>query len=139
MIFFLIWQKTALNQMSSMILEVQIQIFGARAAKFSLSKIPGGLNINIFGWKSTWSFLLHWRTNTEKQIRNLSFKNYHFGPQKKRVFGFWWKTHKKIFSLCFGFESALKTIDAEMSFWSVFLKTPSKTPFWPFLAVINFF
>ena len=52
-IFFLIRQKTALNQMSGMILEVQIQIFGARrhmsASKFQFLKIPGGLNINSFG------------------------------------------------------------------------------------------
>ena len=60
---------------------------------------------------------------------------------------FWFlkKTPPKFFSSCFGFESALKTIDAQMSFCSVFLKRtkksyqPSKTPFWPFLAVINFF
>ena len=32
-IFFLIWQKTALNQRSGMILEVQIQIFGASDPK----------------------------------------------------------------------------------------------------------
>ena len=33
-----------------MILEVQIQIFGARAARqsFHFQKIPGGQNINIF-------------------------------------------------------------------------------------------
>ena len=44
----LMGQKTALNQGSGMILEVQIQIFGAHAAKFHFQKIPGGLNINIF-------------------------------------------------------------------------------------------
>ena len=44
---FLIGQKTALHQ-SGIILEVQIQIFEARAAKFSFSKNPGGLNINIY-------------------------------------------------------------------------------------------
>ena len=32
-----------------MILEVQIQIFGTCMANFTFSKIPGGLNINIFG------------------------------------------------------------------------------------------
>ena len=43
--------------------------------------------------------------------------------------------------MCFSFDSAFKTIDAQMTFWSVFLKTHyqlSKSPFWPFLAIINF-
>ena len=61
--FFLVWQKTALNQRSGMILEVQIQIFSTCTAKFSFKKIPVGLNINIFLWKSAWSFLLQKRTN----------------------------------------------------------------------------
>ena len=45
----------------------------------------------------------------------------------------------------FGFDSALKTIDAQMFFWSVFLKTYkksywlSKTPFWSFSVVNNGF
>ena len=55
---------------------------------FYFQKIPEGLNINIFLWKSAWCFLWHKRTNAEKQIQNLSFKNYYFGPQKKRVLGF---------------------------------------------------
>ena len=43
------WQKTALNQRSGMILEVQIQIFGTPAGQsFHFQKILGGLNINIF-------------------------------------------------------------------------------------------
>ena len=47
--FFFILQKTALNQMSGMILEVQIQIFGLRAHQsFDFQKIRGGLNINNF-------------------------------------------------------------------------------------------
>ena len=42
MIFLLlIWPKTALNQRSGMILEVQIQ-------SFHFPKIPGGLNIKFF-------------------------------------------------------------------------------------------
>ena len=75
-----------------MILEVQIQNFGKRRLMhikvFIFKKIPGGLNINIFLWKSALCFILHKRTNAEKQIQNLSFKNYYFGPPKKRVFGF---------------------------------------------------
>ena len=31
-----------------------------------------------------------------------------------------------MFSSCFGFDSALKTIDAQMFFWLVFLKTHKK-------------
>ena len=82
--YFFIGQKTALNQRSRIILKVQIQFWarvGARAAKFSFSKIPGGLNINIFLWKLAWSFLLHKRTNAEKQIQNLSLK--------KCIYEFW--------------------------------------------------
>ena len=44
--FFVIRQKTAFNQRPGMILEVQIQIFGAQS--FHFQKIPGGLNISIF-------------------------------------------------------------------------------------------
>ena len=55
------------------------------------------------------------------------------------------KTPQTKFYSSFGFDSALKTIDAQMFLWSVFLKMHnksywlSKTPFWPFLAVNNVF
>ena len=68
-------------------------------------------------------FTVHKRTNTEKQIRNSSFKNYYFGPPKKHVFGFEENTQKQFFSSSFDFDSALKTINAQMSFWLLFLKT----------------
>ena len=51
---------------------------------------------------------------------------------------------KKI-SVCFGFDSALKTIDTQMFFWSVFLKTRQKVidhqkrHFGPFWQLIMFF
>ena len=50
---FLIGQNRSTNQRSGMILEVQIQIFGARARahshqSFHFQKIPGGPNISIF-------------------------------------------------------------------------------------------
>ena len=49
-----------------MILEVQIQIFGARAAKLSFSlKIPGGLNFNIF-CENRHEALLHKKKQTQK-------------------------------------------------------------------------
>ena len=43
------------------IVEVQIQIFSTQHLRqsFNFQKIPGGLNINIFLWKSAWSFVLH--------------------------------------------------------------------------------
>ena len=66
-------------------------------------------------------------------------------PKKERFLVLKEKPQQKKCSFCFGFDSALKTIDAQMSFWSVFYENalkksyyPPKTPFWPFLAVINF-
>ena len=48
-----------------------------------------------------------------------------------------------MFSLCFGFDSALKTVDAQLFFWSVFFKMHKKllavkNAFWLFLAISNF-
>ena len=56
----------------------------------------------------------------------MTLKKYYFGPPKKCVFGFWSKSPQKICSLCFGFDLALKTIDTQMLFWSVFFKMHSK-------------
>ena len=79
------WHLTN-NQMSGMILEVQIQNFGVHApanarlstcaSQFSFSKNLGGLNINIFceNWHQA-SFYIF-----------LSFKNIFFNPRKA---GFW--------------------------------------------------
>ena len=50
-------------------------------------------------------------------------------PQKS-VFWFFEETpsqKKKNVSLCFGFDSALKTIDAQIFFWSLFLNTHKKS------------
>ena len=44
-------------------------------------------------------------------------------PPKKRIYEFWNKNLKKNISSYFSFVLALKTIDAQMLFWSVFLKT----------------
>ena len=60
------------------------------------------------------------------QIWNLTFEKYHFGPLKKWIFGFWRKPPPKKLSSCFGFDSALKKIDAQMFLWAVFLKTHTK-------------
>ena len=68
-----------------------------------------------------------------------------FRPPKRCVYSFWRKTQKSLFSSSFGFDSALKTIDAQMFFWSVFFENtqksywPSKTPFWPFWQLIMVF
>ena len=91
---------------------------------FHFQKIPGGLNINKMKNDKKLSFTI--KNKRRKQIQNSSFKNYNFGPPKKRVFGFKEKPIQNFFSSCFGFDSALKTIDAQMSFWSVFLKTHFK-------------
>ena len=75
--------------------------------------------------------------NKQKKIRNLSFKNYYFGPPKKRVFGLFF---------VFGFDSALKTKDELLkslkppkqskwlfwwlkAFFSAFSKIPTKRSF----------
>ena len=66
-------------------------------------------------------------------------------PQKSAFLVFEEKPQNFFSSSCFSFDSAFKTIDAQIFFWLVFLKThkksywPSKTPFWPFLAVNKVF
>ena len=63
-------------------------------------------------WKLAWCFFLHKRINAEKQIWNLSFKNYYFGAPKKRVLGFWRKTPQNmflLFRLWFSFKNNRRT------------------------------
>ena len=48
-------------------------------------------------------------------------------PQKSVFLVFEEKPAQKIFSSCFRIDSALKTIDAQMSLWSVFLKRTEKS------------
>ena len=66
-------------------------------------------------------------------------------PRKRVFLVFCRKPPQKMCSWCFSLDSALKTLDPQMFFWSVFLKKhkksywPLKTPFWPFLAVNNVF
>ena len=122
--FFLIDRNRSTNQRSGMILEMQIQIFAAHARQiFHFQKIPGGPKNYIFfvkiGMKLPFTLNNKWRST----IWNLTFKKDHFGPPKKWVFGFWRKPTNKIFSSCFSLDSVLKTIDAQIFFWSVFLKT----------------
>ena len=49
-----------------------------------------------------------------------------FWTPEKEHFWFLKKTPQKIFSLWFRFDSALKAIDTQMFFWSLFLKTHTK-------------
>ena len=65
----MIGQKKALNQRSCIILEVQIKIFGTHAAKFSFSKIPVDLNINIFCENGHEAFF-----NIKEQMQKNKFK-----------------------------------------------------------------
>ena len=62
-------------------------------------------------------------------------------PPKKHIFEFWNKNGKKISSYL-SLVLTLKTIDAQMLFWSVFLKTHKKPLLiekMAFLTVNNFF
>ena len=135
---FLIGQNRSAIQRSGMILEVQIHIFGAhyrmRIKVFIFKKFPGA-QILIFSDENWHAASFYIKEQTQKYKFGIwRFKKYHFGPPKKWVFNLWRKP-QTFFSSCFGFDSALKTIDAHMFFWPVFLKThkkiywPSKTPF----------
>ena len=120
--FFLIGQNRSTNQRSGMILEVQIQIFGvrtsARRSKFSFSKNSRGPKYLYFLMKIGMELpfaLKNKRRNTNLRLDFLKV------PPKKCVFGFCRKPPQNLFSSCFGFDSALKTIKAHMFFWLVFL------------------
>ena len=64
------------------------------------------------------------RRNTNLKFE---FQNYFiFTPEKARFLVFEEKHPKKIFSSCFGSDSALKTINTQLLFCSVFLKTHQK-------------
>ena len=125
--FFFIGQKMVLNQRSGIIPSpiLNFRWRSARAAKFSFSKIPGGLNINIFLWKFAWCFLLHKRTNPEKQIWNLSFKTTILDPEKA-CFCFFKKIPKLFFFFVFwlwlSFKNNRCTIDFLVSIFKISLQ-----------------
>ena len=83
----------------------------------------------------------------ENKRRNTSFKSTILDPQKSAflVFVETENPKKKKISSCFGLDSALKTIDAQMFFWLVFLKMHKKVIdrqkryFGRFLLFIKFF
>ena len=81
--------------------------------------------------KTAWS-------KTPKRATWVRVKNYHFGHPKKCIFGFWRKTPKLIFSSCFGFDSALKTIDAHVFSWSVIFENDKKKFFCEFLKILTY-
>ena len=89
-IYFLIGQNKSSNQKSGMILEVQIQNFSTHTSvKVFIFKKYQGAQILIFlceNWHEA-SFYIKERMQ-ENKFDILSFKNYYFGPPKKRVFAF---------------------------------------------------
>ena len=132
-----------------MILEVQIQIFYyfqcARVKVFIFKKFQGA-QIWIFFDKNWHAAFLYIRKQTQKyKFEVWLLKSTMLDPPKKALLAFEENPPKKNFSSCFDFDSALKTIDAQMFCWSVFFKMHkksywlSKKLFWPFLAVHNVF
>ena len=63
------------------------------------------------------------RSNTNFKFE---FQNYFIFTPNKHIFGFWRKTPKNTFSLCFGSDLALKAMNTQLLFCSVFLKTHLK-------------
>ena len=112
--------------------EVQIQIFGAHA-KFSFSKVFQGAQILIFFDENWQGASLYIKEQTQKyKFEIWILKSTILDPRK---LGFWFlkKTPPKKFSLSFGFDSALKTIDTQML--KIYKKnwlTPKKEHFWVF-------
>ena len=127
---FLIGQNGSTKQSSGMILEIQIQNFcthvrGAcprtRVKVFIFKKFQG-LKYQYFVVKLPFTIKNKCRNTNLK----FEFQNYFiFTPQKAR-FWFLKKNKQFLFSSCFGSDSALKTINTQLLFCSVFLKTHQK-------------
>ena len=142
---FLIGPNRSTNQRSGMTLEVQIQIFSVRACQsFHLQKFQGA-QILIFVDQHWHIASFYIKEQTQKYKFEIWLLKVPFWTPKKVHFWFLKKIPEIFCSSCFAFDSALKTIKAEMFFWSVFLKMHkkcywlSKTPFWLFLAINNAF
>ena len=119
------------NQRSGMIIGVQFQNFGvcagARASKFSFSKKSRGAQILIFGCKNWHGASFYIKKQTQKYKFEIWLLKSTILDQRKSAFlVFEEKKTKTNFSLCFGFDSALITIDAPMFVWLVFLKMHTK-------------
>ena len=77
-----------------MILETQIQNVGARGrtrVKLFIFKKFQGAQILIFFCENWHEASFYIKKQTQDLFLNLSFKNYYFGPPKKRVLSFWRK------------------------------------------------
>ena len=110
---------------------------------FIFKKNSRGPNINIFD-ENLREASFYSKEQTQKfKFEILLLKSTIFDPQKSALV--FEENPPKKFSSCFGFDSAWKTIDTHMFYWSEFLKMHnksywlSKMPFWPFLAVNNVF
>ena len=90
---------------------------------FNFQKIQGGQNIHIFceNWHGA-SFYINEQTQKYK-FENWLFKRTILDPRKRVFLILVENPPKKFCSSCFGLDSALKTIDAQMFFWLAFLKT----------------
>ena len=96
------------------------QVWFSAPQSFHFQKIPGGPNINFYWWKLAWSFLLH-KKNAEIQIWIWLLKSTNMDPQKSGFLVFEENPPTFFFSSCFRFNLALKTIEAQMFFWLIFL------------------
>ena len=148
--FIFICQNRSSNQRSGIILEVQIQNFGARGAhwrtcvKVFIFKKFQGAQILLFFCENWHEASFYNKEQTQKyKFKIWVLKLFYFYP-RKRAFLVFEEKHKKMFSLCFGPDSALKTITHKCYFvryvWKgPEKKLPPKTPFWPFLKINHFF
>ena len=131
-----------------MILKSKTKFFVVRqrkCIKVFVLKIPGGLNITLF-LKNRREASFYKKEQRPKFFGKLEFyKLFILTPKKARFWFLKKKSPQKCFPSWRDFDSTLKTIVTQMSFWLVFLKMHQKqlvavkTPFWPFLVVINFF
>ena len=102
-----------------MILEVQIQIFGAcqwTHVKVFIFKKFQGAQIFIFFVKISMKLPFTLKNKHRKQILNLSFKNFYFGPPEKVRFWFLKKNPQTNFFFVFWLWFRFKTIENICSF-----------------------
>ena len=99
----------------------------AHASKFSFSKNCRRPKYKYFFYENWHAASFYIKEQTQKykfEIRLL--KSTILDPLKKAFLVFEENPPKICFS-CFSFDSVLKTLDAQMFFWSVFLKTHKKS------------
>ena len=127
--FFLIRQNRSSNQRSSIILEVQLQNSAQGRQSYHFQKIPRGPNINLFfeNWHEAFFYIKEQKQKYKFKIGLLKSTGTILDTPKRAILVFEENPPKKYFSSCFGFDSALKTIDTPKFFCSVFLKTHIKS------------